>query len=136
MEKENNQAAELQKLVDTWSAMQKYAFYVGTQRGVLSAINTLCLRFAGLTFEEYTKKMIKPQLNNMLSVGQAIQLLAGLLSSINELINAAMADAKQELEQEKGENNEKEITCTIGLCMPRSRTSCSMRRRWSTAGCY
>lgn len=106
--KEQSQAAELQELVNAWSAMQKYAFYVGTQRGVLSAINTLCLRFAGLTFEEYTKKMIKPQLNNMLTVGQAIQLLAGLLSSINELINAAMADAKQELEQEKGGNNEKD----------------------------
>ena len=108
MEKENNQAAELQELVNAWSAIQRYGFYVGCQRGILSSINTICLRFAGLTFEEYTKKMIKPQLNNMLTVGQAIQLLAGLLSSINELINAAMADAKQELEQEKGENNEKD----------------------------
>lgn len=109
MENKKNETENLQDLVSTWNAIQRYGFYVGCQRGILSSINTICLRFAGLTFEEYTKKMIKPQLNNMLTVGQAIQLLAGLLSSINELINAAMADAKQELEQEKGESNEKNI---------------------------
>lgn len=109
MEKENNQAAELQELVNAWSALQRYGFYVGCQRGILSSINTICLRFAGLTFEDYTKRMIKPQLNQMMTCGQCITLLAGLLDSVGKLVNAAMADAKQELEAEKGENNEKNI---------------------------
>lgn len=109
MEKENNQAAELQELVNAWSAMQRYAFYVGVQRGVMSSLNTVCLRFGGISFEDYTKAAFKPQLNQMFTTGQAMQLLGGLLHSINELVNAAMADAKQELEAEKGESNEKNI---------------------------
>ena len=109
MGKENNQAAELQKLVDTWSAMNRYSFYVGTQRGIMSSMNTICLRFGGISFEDYVKAAFKPQLNQMMTVGQIMQLLGGLLKSVDELINAAMADAKQELEQEKGESNEKNI---------------------------
>lgn len=105
MEKENNQAAELQQMVDAWSAMNKYSFYVGTQRGILSSINTICLRFAGISFDEYTKKMIKPQLNQLFTTGQVIQLLAGLLNSVNELIALAEQEAKQEVEKEK--ENEK-----------------------------
>ena len=106
MEKENTQSQELQKLVDTWTAMNKYSFYVGTQRGILSSINTICLRFAGMSFDEYTKKMIKPQLNQLFTTGQAIQLLAGLLNSVNELIALAETEAKKEIEKE-GEKNDK-----------------------------
>ena len=101
MEKENTQSQELQKLVETWGAMNKYSFYVGTQRGILSSINTICLRFAGMSFDEYTKKMIKPQLNQLFTTGQAIQLLAGLLNSVNELIALAEQEAKKEIEKEK-----------------------------------
>lgn len=107
MEKEKNQAAELQELVNAWSAMQKYAFYVGTQRGIMSSMNTVCLRFAGMSFEDYTKAAFKPQLNQMMTVGQIMQLLGGLLKSIDDLIKLAMAEAKQEVEKE-GEKNEKD----------------------------
>ena len=107
MEKENTQSQELQKMVDTWSALQKYAFYVGTSRGVLSCLNTLCLRFGGLTFEDYCKRMVKPQLNQMFTLAQALQLLGSLLQSINELINLAESEAKQEVAKE-GEQNEKD----------------------------
>lgn len=106
MEKENTQSQELQKLVDTWGAMQRFAFYTGVQRGVLSSMNTLCLRFGGMTFEDYTKAAFKPQLNQMFTTGQAMQLLGGLLGSINELIKVAELEAKQEAEKE-GEKNEK-----------------------------
>ena len=108
MDKEvkTNQADELKALVDTWSAMNKYSFYVGCQRGILSSINTICLRFAGMSFDEYTKKMIKPQLNQLFTTGQAIQLLAGLLNSVNELIALAEQDAKKEIAKE-GEKNDK-----------------------------
>ena len=105
-EKKTNQAEDLQKLVDTWSAMNKYSFYVGTQRGIMSSINTICLRFAGMSFDEYTKKMIKPQLNQLFTTGQAIQLLAGLLNSVNELIALAEMEAKKEVEKEN-ENESK-----------------------------
>ena len=104
-EKKTNQAEELQKLVNTWGAMQRYAFYTGVQRGVLSSMNTLCLRFGGMTFEDYTKTAFKPQLNQMFTTGQAMQLLGGLLSSINELIKVAEAEAKQEVEKEGGQND-------------------------------
>ena len=107
MEKENNQAAELQKLVDTWGAMQRYAFYTGVQRGVLSSMNTLCLRFGGISFEEYTKAAFKPQLNQIFTTGQAMQLLGGLLGSINELIKIAESEAKQEVEKEKENDKNK-----------------------------
>ena len=106
MEKENTQSQELQKLVDTWGAMQRFAFYTGVQRGVLSSMNTLCLRFGGISFEDYTKAAFKPQLNQMFTTGQAMQLLGGLLGSINELIKVAELEAKQEAEKE-GEKNEK-----------------------------
>ena len=109
MENKKNEAENLQDLVSTWNAIQRYAFYVGVQRGVMSSLNTVCLRFGGISFEDYTKAAFKPQLNQMFTTGQAMQLLGGLLHSINELVNAAMADAKQELEQEKGGNNEKNI---------------------------
>lgn len=107
MEKENTQSQELQKIVEAWGAMQKYAFYVGTSRGVLSCLNTLCLRFGGMSFEEYCKRMVKPQLNQMLTLSQALQLLGSLLQSINELINLAESEAKQEVAKE-GEQNEKD----------------------------
>lgn len=103
--KEQSQAQQLQELVDTWSAIQKYSFYVGCQRGILSSINTVCLRFAGLTFEEYTKRMIKPQLNQMMTCGQCITLLAGLLDSVGKLVDVAMAEAQQDVNKEK-ENEE------------------------------
>lgn len=107
MEKEKNQAAELQQMVDAWSSMNRYSFYVGTSRGVLSCMNSLCLRFGGMTFEQYTKAAFKPQLNQMFTLGQALQLLGSLLKSIDELVNVAMAEAKQEVEKE-GEKNEKD----------------------------
>lgn len=107
MEKEKNQAAELQELVNAWSALQKYSFYVGCQRGIMSSMNTVCLRFAGMSFEDYTKAAFKPQLNQMMTVGQIMQLLGGLLKSIDDLIKLAMAEAKQEVEKE-GEKNEKD----------------------------
>ena len=107
MEKENTQAQELQQMVDTWSAMNRYAFYTGTSRGVLSSMNSLCLRFGGMTFEQYTKAVFKPQLNQMLTLGQALQLLGSLLKSIEELVNAAMAEARQDVNKEK--ENEKTV---------------------------
>lgn len=100
MEKENTQSQELQKLVEAWGAMQRFAFYTGVQRGVLSSMNTLCLRFGGMSFEDYTKAAFKPQLNQMFTTGQAMQLLGGLLASINELIKVAEMEAKQEVEKE------------------------------------
>ena len=106
MEKENSQSKELQKLVETWGAMQRFAFYTGVQRGVLSSMNTLCLRFGGISFEDYTKAAFKPQLNQMFTTGQAMQLLGGLLGSINELIALAEDEAKKEMENE-GEKNDK-----------------------------
>lgn len=103
--KEQSQAQELQQMVDTWSAMNRYAFYTGTSRGVLSAMNSLCLRFGGMTFEEYTKAAFKPQLNQMFTLAQALQLLGSLLKSIEELVNAAMAEAQKDVNKEK-ENEE------------------------------
>lgn len=112
MEKENTQSQELQKLVETWSAMNRYSFYVGTQRGILSSMNTLCLRFGGMTFEDYTKAAFKPQLNQMVTVGQCMTLLAGLLKSIDELIKVAMVEAQKDVEKE-GEKNEKDVVGTV-----------------------
>ena len=105
MDKEQSHAQELQKMVDAWSSMNRYSFYVGTSRGILSAMNSLCLRFGGMTFEEYTKAAFKPQLNQMFTLGQALQLLGSLLKSIDELVNAAMAEAQQDVNKEK-ENEE------------------------------
>ena len=106
MEKENTQSQELQKLVETWGAMNRFSFFTGCQRGILSAMNTICLRFGGMTFEDYTKAAFKPQLNQMFTTGQAMQLLGGLLGSINELIALAETEAKKEMEKEN-ENEDK-----------------------------
>lgn len=114
MEKENTQSQELQKLVETWGAMQRFAFYTGVQRGVLSSMNTLCLRFSGMSFEDYTKAAFKPQLNQMFTTGQAMQLLGGLLSSINELIKLAESEAKQEVEKENENENKSSGLVTEG----------------------
>lgn len=103
--KEQSQAQELQQMVDAWSSLQRYAFYVGCSRGVLSSLNTLCLRFGGMSFESYMKAAFKPQLNQMLTLGQAMQLLGSLLKSIDELVNAAMTEAQQDVQKEK-ENEE------------------------------
>lgn len=107
MEDKKDQAQQLQEMVNAWSALQKYSFYVGCQRGIMSSMNTVCLRFAGMSFEDYTKAAFKPQLNQMMTVGQIMQLLGGLLKSIDDLIKLAMAEAKQEVEKE-GEKNEKD----------------------------
>lgn len=107
MEKEQSQAQELQQMVDAWNNIQKYAFYVGCQRGVMSSMNTVCLRFAGMTFEDYTKAAFKPQLNQMMTVGQIMQLLGGLLKSIDDLVKLAMSEAQKDVQKEK--ENEKTV---------------------------
>lgn len=112
MDKEPSQTEQLQELVNAWSSMQRYAFYVGCQRGILSSMNTLCLRFAKISFEDYTKNMIKPQLNQMMTVGQCMTLLAGLLQSINELINIAESEAKKEVTAKEGANDDNGIRPT------------------------
>lgn len=109
MEKENTQSQELQKMVDTWSNMNRYSFFIGTQRGILSAMNVIMIKYTGMTFEQYSKSMIKPQLHQMASVGQCINLLANLLKSIDELIKVAEMEAKKEMETE-GEKNEKDTS--------------------------
>ena len=105
-EKKTNQADELQKLVEAWGSMNRYSFFVGCQRGVMSSLNTICLRFAGISFEDYCKAAFKPQLNQMFTCRQAMELLGGLLSSINELIKVAEMEAKKEIEKEN-ENESK-----------------------------
>ena len=113
MEKENTQSQELQKLVEAWGSMNRYSFFVGCQRGVMSSLNTICLRFAGISFEDYTKAAFKPSLNTMMTVGQCMTLLAGLLQSINELIKVAEQEAKQEMEKEN-ENDKSSGLVTEG----------------------
>lgn len=105
MNKEQTQAQELQKLVDTWTAMQRFSFYVGVQRGIMSSMNTIMLKYAGMSFEQFTKVMVKPQLHQVASVGQCMNLLASLLKSVDELVNAATVEAQQEIQKEK-ENEE------------------------------
>lgn len=104
-EKEQSQAQELQQMVDAWSSLQRYAFYVGTSRGVLSSLNTICLKYIGMSFEQYQKALVKPQLNTMVSVSQCMALLLNLLKSIDELVNAAMTEAQKDVQKEK--ENEK-----------------------------
>lgn len=98
--KMNDEKEQLEKLVEAWGSMNRFAFYTGVQRGVLSSMNSLCLRFSGMTFEAYTKAAFKPQLNQMFTCRQAMQLLGGLLASINELIKVAEQEAKKEMEKE------------------------------------
>lgn len=105
MDKEQSQAQQLQQMVNAWSSLQRYAFYVGTSRGVLSSLNTICLKYIGMSFDQYQKALVKPQLNTMVPVSQCMTLLLNLLKSINELVNLAMSDAQKEVEQEK-------TTCT------------------------
>lgn len=105
MEKENTQAQELQQMVDAWSSMNRYSFYVGTSRGVLSSLNTICLKYIGMSFEQYQKALVKPQLNTMVSVSQCMVLLLNLLKSIDELVTAAMTEAQNDVNKEK-ENEE------------------------------
>lgn len=107
MEKENNQAAELQKLVDTWSAMNRFAFYTGVQRGLMSAMNIIFLKYVGMSFESYTKAAFKPQVHQMASVGSIITLLANGMKEVDELLKLATAEAQKDVE--KGESNEKNI---------------------------
>ena len=108
-EKKTNQTDELQKMVDTWSNMNRYSFFVGTQRGILSAMNVIMIKYTGMSFEQYSKAMIKPQLHQMASVGQCMNLLANLLKSIDELIKVAEIEAKKEMETE-GVKNEKDTS--------------------------
>lgn len=114
MEKENTQSQELQKLVETWGSMNRYSFFVGCQRGVMSSLNTICLRFAGISFENYCKAAFKPQLNQMFTCRQAMELLGGLLASINELIKVAEQEAKKEMEKENENENKSSGLVTEG----------------------
>ena len=107
MEKENNQAAELQQMVDAWSAMNRFAFYTGVQRGLMSAMNIIFLKYVGMSFESYTKAAFKPQVHQMASVGSIITLLANGMKEVDELLKLATAEAQKDVE--KGENNEKNI---------------------------
>lgn len=101
--KEQSQAAELQKLVEAWSNMNKYAFYTGVQRGLMSAMNVIFLKYVGMSFEAYTKAAFKPQVHQMASVGTIVTLLANGLKEIDDLIKLAMTEAQKDVENEKKE---------------------------------
>lgn len=103
MEKEQSQ--DLQKLVDTWSAMNKYAFYTGVQRGLMSAMNVIFLKYVGMSFESYTRAAFKPQIHQMASVSTIITMLANGLKEIDGLLKLAMSEAQKDVEKEK-------TTCT------------------------
>lgn len=107
MDKEQSQAQELQQMVDAWSAMNKYAFYTGVQRGLMSAMNVIFLKYVGMSFEAYTKAAFKPQIHQMASVSTIVTMLANGLKEIDDLLKLAMTDAKAEVEKE-GEKNEKD----------------------------
>lgn len=102
-EKKTNQAEELQKLVDTWSAMNKFAFYTGVQRGLMSAMNVIFLKYVGMSFESYTKAAFKPQVHQMASVGSIITLLANGMKEVDELLKLATAEAQKDVEKEEKE---------------------------------
>ena len=101
--KKTNQAEELQKLVDTWSAMNKFAFYTGVQRGLMSAMNVIFLKYVGMSFESYTKAAFKPQVHQMASVGSIITLLANGMKEVDELLKLATAEAQKDVEKEEKE---------------------------------
>lgn len=103
MEKENSQSKELQKLVETWSAMNKFAFYTGIQRGLMSAMNVIFLKYVGMSFESYTKAAFKPQVHQMASVGSIITLLANGMKEVDELLKLATAEAQKDVEKEEKE---------------------------------
>lgn len=105
--KEQSQAQELQQMVDAWSAMNKYAFYTGVQRGLMSAMNVIFLKYVGMSFESYTKAAFKPQIHQMAPVSTIVTMLANGLKEIDDLLNLAMTEAQKDVEKEK--ENEKTV---------------------------
>lgn len=99
-EQEKSQTVELEKLIASFDAMSKFAFWTGTQRGVMSSMNTIMLKYVGMSMEEYQKRMVKPQIHAMIPISQVINLLAGLLKEIGIAIEAAEMLAKQQAEKE------------------------------------
>lgn len=107
MDKEQSQAQELQQMVDAWSAMNRFAFYTGVQRGLMSAMNVIFLKYVGMSFESYTKAAFKPQVHQMASVGSIITLLANGMKEVDELLKLASAEAQKDIQKEK--ENEKTV---------------------------
>lgn len=101
--KEQSQAQELQQMVDAWSAMNRFAFYTGVQRGLMSAMNVIFLKYVGMSFESYTKAAFKPQVHQMASVGSIITLLANGMKEVDELLKLASAEAQKDVEKEEKE---------------------------------
>lgn len=99
----SQETVNLEQLTATFDAMSKYAFWVGVQRGVMSSMNTIMMKYVGMTMEDYSKRMVKPQLHQMAHVGQVTNLLASLLKETNMMMQWAEADAQKQMKNESEE---------------------------------
>lgn len=97
------ETVNLEQLTATFDAMSKYAFWVGVQRGIMSSMNTVMMKYVGMTMEDYTKRMVKPQVHQMAHVGQVVNLLSNLLKETNVMMQWAEADAQKQAQNESEE---------------------------------
>lgn len=99
------ETTNLENMTAAFDAMSKYAFWVGVQRGVMSCMNTIMLRYTGMSMEDYQKKMVKTQVHSMAPVSQIVNMLAQVLKECSIMAQIVEADAQKAA---ANENNPKE----------------------------
>ena len=60
------------EIVEAMSAMERYALYVGIQRGIMMVLNTLMVKYMNMDFQAYQKLAIKPQIHAIAPLGKVM----------------------------------------------------------------
>lgn len=102
---ENDTNVQLAQAMD---AMSKWSFYLGIERGLKMAMNTIMLKYVGMSMEQYSKAAFKPQVHQMAAVSQIINMLAAGLQEVDNLTKIAEGEAQKAAEEEAKQETESE----------------------------
>jgi len=87
-------------LVKELDIMQKYAFYIGLQRGIMMCINTTMLKYIGKSFAEYEKLKVKPQIHAVAPVTTIITIMVNILRETEIIASMARQNAEKAANEE------------------------------------
>lgn len=80
-------SAEQKSVIKELSPMEQFAFYQGIARGVLMVMNTLMIKHAGCTLQQYQKRMIKNKITGIVPVQEELDMLAALVIESQHLVD-------------------------------------------------
>lgn len=92
--------------INQLSPMEQFAFYQGVSRGVLMVLNTMMIKHAGCTLQQWQHRMIKEKIKGIVAVQDVLDLLGALVVETQKLTEVFRQKASLESETKKESAND------------------------------